>query len=296
VLLTQAASWTPTRSVAVIQALTPYLGLLVVPVAASALWRRDLRLAAVAGAVGAGMLVVAAPLALPADQPPARADAAGLTIVSANLLFLNDRVDDVAADLADRAPDVIVFNEYTPRHQATLLASPLADRYPERIDRPDRLSRGVAVWSRVPLTLRDAQPDTEHQSIDVDLDGPDGPLRLVALHVPTPIDDFTNWRRDLATLAEIGRAADGPTAIVGDLNATYWHPDFRAMLDAGLVDAHAATGRGFSTSWPTDRPLPAFARLDHALVTDDLVATAVDDVEIVGSDHLGLTVTVVPAR
>jgi len=66
------------------------------------------------------------------------------------------------------------------------------------------------------------------------------------------------------------------------------------LLDAGLVEAHIAHGRGFSASWPTDQIVPAFVRLDHALTTAGLVSTDVADFEIPGSDHRGFVVTVAP--
>lgn len=295
VAITQALGWAGTRGVAVIQSLTPYLGLLVVPVALVALWRRRLRLATVCGAIGVGILVLAAPLAFPNEQEKPMADAVGLRVASVNLLYRNDRIEDVADTLADLAPDVIVFSEYTAEHQAALQRSELADDFLYRIDRSGQLAGGVAVWSRTPV-LVDEHPDTYNYSLDVTVDGPDGDVRLVALHTPTPLVSFDNWRRDLRTAARTGRDASGPTMVIGDFNASYWHPDFRRMLDAGLVDAHAALGKGFSTSWPTDRFLPPFVRLDHALTTPDLVSTEVDDFEIPGSDHRGFVVTVVPAR
>jgi endonuclease/exonuclease/phosphatase (EEP) superfamily protein YafD len=119
---------------------------------------------------------------------------------------------------------------------------------------------------------------------------------VVAMHVPTPLVAFEAWRRDLHTAEQIGRDATGPTMVIGDFNATYWHPDFRRLLDAGFVDAHTASGQGFSTSWPTDSLVPPFVRLDHALTIGGLVATEVDDFEIPGSDHRGFVVTVSPAR
>jgi endonuclease/exonuclease/phosphatase (EEP) superfamily protein YafD len=296
VLVTQATRWTPTRTVAVAQALTPYLGLALVPVAAAALATGRRLMTVTAAAVGAGMLLVAIPLAFPSDSPDPRPGSTGLSIASANLLYGNERVAEVAAALGEMAPDVVVFTEYTVGHQATLLASPLADTYPFRAEGVDELSRGVAVWSRVPIEERSGPLPTTDQHIDVDVAGPDGTVRLLALHLPTPTDHFRSWRSDLDMLAARARTFDGPTVVVGDLNTTFWHPGFRRLLDAGLVDAHAANGRGFSTSWPTDRIVPAFVRLDHALTTGDLVSTAVDDFEIAGSDHRGLVVTVSPAR
>jgi endonuclease/exonuclease/phosphatase (EEP) superfamily protein YafD len=114
--------------------------------------------------------------------------------------------------------------------------------------------------------------------------------------MPTPIKDVGAWRDDLATAARIGREADGPTLLVGDLNSSYWHPDFRRLLDVGFVDAHAAAGSGFSTSWPRNWSVPPFVRLDHALTTGGLVSTDVVDLDVPGSDHRGLVVTVAPAR
>jgi endonuclease/exonuclease/phosphatase (EEP) superfamily protein YafD len=295
VAITQALGWAGTGSVAVIQSLIPYLGLVVVPIALVALWQRRLRMATVCGAIGVGMLVLAAPLAFPNEQAEPMADGVGLRVASVNLLYRNDRIDDVADTLADLAPDVIVFSEYTAEHQAALQRSELADDYLYRIDRSGQLAGGVAVWSRSPV-LVDEHPDTYNYSLDVTVDGPDGDVRIVALHAPTPLVSFENWRRDLRTAAHIGRDASGPTMLIGDFNASYWHPHFRRMLDAGLVDAHTALGQGFSTSWPTDRPVPPFVRLDHALTTPDLVSTEVDDFEIPGSDHRGFVVTVVPAR
>jgi endonuclease/exonuclease/phosphatase (EEP) superfamily protein YafD len=260
-----------------------------------ALWRRRLQLATVGAAIGIGILVLAAPLAFPNEQADPVVDAVGLRVASVNLLYRNDRIDDVAYTLADLAPDVIVFSEYTAEHQAALQTSELVDDYLYRIDRSGQFAGGVAVWSRTPVIV-DEHPDTYNYSLDLTVDGPDGDVRVVALHVPTPLVSFENWRRDLQTAAQIGREASGPTMVVGDFNASYWHPDFRRMLDAGLVDAHTALGKGFSTSWPTGHRAPPFVRLDHALMTPDLVSTEIGDFEIPGSDHRGLVVTVVPAR
>ena len=293
VALSQAVGWTATRNVAIVLSLTPYLGLVLAPLVIIALWQRWLLLATVCAAIGVGILILAAPAAYPGDRPDPIAGAVGLRVASVNLLYSNDRIDDVVSTLRDLAPDVIVFNEYTAEHQSALQASDLADDYPNRIDRTDRYAGGIALWSREPVAIGE-HPDTYNHSLDVSVDGPDGDVRVVAMHVPTPLISFEDWQRDLATAARIGSDATSPTLVVGDLNASYWHPDFRELLDAGLVDAHIAHGKGFSASWPTDKIVPAFVRLDHALTTDGLVSTDVADFEIPGSDHRGFVVTVAP--
>lgn len=295
VTLTQAFGIAGTRLVAVLQSLTPYLGVVLAPLGVVAVLRGRLLLAATCGAIGLGILILAAPLAFPDAQPQSAAGSTGLRVASANLLYENDQIDDVATVLSDLATDVIVFHEYTAEHQRALEDSSLADAYPYRIDRTGRRASGIAVWSALP-TSGGERSDTSKPSLDVVVEGPDGDVRILAMHMPTPINSFDNWRRDLGTAGRIGRSAAGPTMVIGDLNASYWHPEFRALLDAGFVDAHNANGRGFSASWPTDTIVPAFVRLDHALTTGGLVSADVTDFEIPGSDHTGFVVTVAPAR
>jgi endonuclease/exonuclease/phosphatase (EEP) superfamily protein YafD len=232
---------------------------------------------------------------VPDPSLPAAAGSTGLQVASLNLWHRNDRIDEVDRELAELGADVIVFTEFTRSHQRALKASGLADGYPHRIARTGRGATGIAVWSRWPLRLDD-ELDTFNDSLDVTVAGPDGGVELVAMHMPTPLVDVDAWRRDLATAAAIGRTADGPTLLIGDLNSSYWHPDFRRLLDVGFVDAHTAAGSGFSTSWPTDWWVPPFVRLDHALTIGGLVSTGIADFEIPGSDHRGLMVTVAPTR
>lgn len=295
ILSTQALGWAVTPFVVVTQSLTPYLGVVVVMVALGALWTRRLVLVTVAAAIGVGIAVLGTPLAFPGERPDPVDGAAGLEVASMNLLFSNDRIADVIEQTDGLTADVIVFTEYTEQHQAALLASAVAERYPHRTDRAGPRGDGVAIWSALPVEVAE-HPDTSSTSIDVTVRGPDGPVRVVAVHLETPLDDLESWGHDLRAAAEIGRTADGPMLLIGDFNASYWHPDFRRVLDAGLVDAHTAAGSGFSTSWPTTWPVPPFVRLDHALTTSGLVATDVEDFDIPGSDHLGMSVTVAPTR
>jgi endonuclease/exonuclease/phosphatase (EEP) superfamily protein YafD len=295
ITLTQALGWAISPLVVVAQTLTPYLGVIVTVVALVALRARRLLMTTVAAAIGFGIVVLGTPLAFPGEQADPIDGAAGLEVASVNLLYRNDRIDDVAEQMDRLTADVIVLTEYTEEHQAALLASPVAERYPYRTDRAGPRGDGVAIWSALPVDVAE-HPDTDSTSIDVTVSGPDGDVRVVAVHLPTPLDDFESWGHDLRAAAEIGRTASGPTLLIGDFNASYWHPDFRSVLDAGFVDAHTATGSGFSTSWPTTWPIPPFVRLDHALTTGGLVATHAEDFDVAGSDHLGMIVTVAPTR
>ena len=296
VAFTQLIGWDDVRAAVIMQALTPYLGLLLVPVASWGLWRRSYTTVTISCAIGFGLLVLATPLAFPATSPAVADHATLLRVGAVNLLYTNDRTADIAADLGARDLDVIVFNEYTPAHRQELLASPLADHFGQRIERPGPGGAGVAVWSRRPSTVNGELPDLENESLDVTIDGPDGDIRLLAVHPPPPVNKFDGWRRDLNTIERIARSAGPNTLLVGDLNVSPWHPTFRRLLDSGFTDAHAATGNGFSTSWPADGWIPAFVRIDHALFSAGLAAPAVEDFDVPGSDHRGFVVSVATVR
>ena len=188
-----------------------------------------------------------------------------------------------------------MFTEYTPEHADALLASPLADRVPlphRRGPRPQ--AAGTAVWSRYPLIEHPTPIDAVGRTRCLSRSKPRTPSCL-AVHPMSPMVCDRRMRDDSPALAG-WRCPTEPTVIIGDFNAAYWHPPFRDVLDAGWRDAHQARRAVASpTRGPTaDGPLPHVVRLDHALVNDGLVVTAVDDVEIPGSDHAGLVVTVTP--
>jgi endonuclease/exonuclease/phosphatase (EEP) superfamily protein YafD len=295
VMLTQAVGWSGSRLIATLQALTPYGIPLAFVVAAAALWQHSLALAVGAATVGFGVLGLSVPLVVTPDQLSPSDNATEITVAAVNLLYSNPRVGEVADQLLELDADVLVFSEFTPEHRDMLMGHPLADSYPFQINRDGLLAGGSAVWSRIPMT-ENAPPETVNRTIDASLDGPNGPVRLFAVHPPTPVFNLAGWQREIDDIGERAGDSGEPTLVVGDFNASYWHPNFRDLLDRGLTDAHMANGRGWSTSWPADEFIPPFVRLDHALTNDGLVSTAVQDFRVAGSDHVGLIVTIKSAE
>ena len=293
-IITQAFGWDGTRTVSIFQTLTPYADPIVVLVAAEAIWTGRNALAATSAAVGFGALLLAIPMVFPPDQPDVRPGAVGFTAAAVNLLYSNPQVGAVADDLDKLDADMIVFSEFTHEHRVTLVAHPLANRYPHKINGDGLFAGGVALWSKFSLTEHDPI-DTINGSIDATIGGPDGAVRVLAVHPPTPILSHDGWKRELRLIAESADDILTPTLVIGDFNAAYWHPAFRDILRRGFTDAHMANHRGWSTSWPTDEFFPPFVRLDHALAGNGLVSTDIDDFRLPGSDHAAFVVTVKPA-
>jgi len=293
VLLSEMAGWTGTRIVATLQALTPQLTLILIPLAGIALSQGQYVMAASAGVVGLVAIGTMAPILFHGSAEPSNSETAGLRVALANLLYGNPQMAAAASDLAGRNLDVIVFNEYTPEHQAVLLASALADDYPFKVDRSEPFAGGIAIWSRHELTIC-TPPATFDPSLAVSAQTTAGSLQIVAVHPRTPIYDFNDWKQDLRALAHVDRANGKALLLIGDFNATYWHPLFRHFLNTGYIDAHVAARRALSASWPTDKVIPRFVRLDHALTAGGLISTGVEDFDIPGSDHRGFVVTVAP--
>ena len=294
-LLTQAVGWNGSTLLAALHALTPYFLAVTIPVAGVASWRKRHELAITSSVVGLGALLLAWPLVFASDLPAADPNGTEISVAAINLLFSNPVISDAADDLLLRDADVILFSEYTVRHQSALSAHRVAEAYSYKVEHNRLHASGIALWSKYPIAINQ-RPQTMRSAVDILIDGPDGPIRIFGVHPPTPISTFEGWIADLETFGELGSAATEPTLIVGDFNASYWHPVFRDLLRSGLSDAHTVHGQGFSTSWPTDKFFPAFVRLDHALTGNGLVSTSVQDFTVAGSDHRGFVVSVVPAR
>ena len=119
-------------------------------------------------------------------------------------------------------------------------------------------------------------------------------MDLFGLHPLPPLDAErgANWRAQLGDYRERGGRAEQagrPLVMVGDLNATRWHPPLTRLLGR-LSDIHEARGKGLSRSWPTNY-LMRMGRLDHGLVNRLVVPLSVSDVAVPGSDHVGFVAT-----
>ncbi len=279
------------RTIAALQALTPFVLSAAIPISVIALLTKRYPMALVSLIPIVTLAVLAAPIVFSGDPPRVDAAAPRLTIAFGNVLALNTDPAAATAALAATDADVIVVAEFTPAMRHALDVA-VKDDYPYRVERSVDAPSGIGLWSRVPVARGGVVLTLGRPTVDVVLDVGGREVRVVGVHPSPPTHDARAWS---ASLDAIGDALEGstlPTVIVGDFNASRWHPSFRALLDRGWSDAHEAMGSGWSVSWPMDEGLtpPTFVRIDHALYGDGIAPTGLHDLRIPGSDHKGFVV------
>ena len=256
----------------------------------AAVLRRRRALGALSALLVGAHLIVLAP-ALGASERPAGFEAAPrLRVVTANLYVLNPDPQAAGRALRTLRPDVLVVPELNAAGLAGLRASGLLVDLPFSVVQLADRAETVGLFSRLPLddvTLRSVGGRAlPRATITVGSTR----LRLLAEHPLPPISALeVLWRRSLGDLARESQALTMPAVVAGDLNAGRDHALFRQLLDTGLRDAHDDRGRGTARTWPAALPL---LLLDHVLVKDGpggrIVVLSVREVELPGSDHLGV--------
>lgn len=295
IALTQALGWTGVNVVYVLQALTLPALAPSIPLALVACRRKRHAVAVVNVAIAAALLWLTAPIVFHGSPPAVAADAPTLRVVFANTYYENRDTAGAADDLLARDADLIAMAEYSYAQQRAMERAGAFDAYPYRVGMPDGDRDGIVLYSRHPFVTADHRIIGTVPGIDatVEVDGID--VRVIVVHPPAAVHqaDLGDWQEDLRTLHGILRETSLPTLVVGDFNASRWHPDFRDLLSGTRFrDVHEWLGEGLSTSWPNDGLLlPRFVRIDHALV-GGLVPAGIVDVDISGSDHRGFEVTV----
>lgn len=223
-------------------------------------------------------------------------------IAVANVYLDNATPDHAAAQLVATDAEVIVVTERTDRFMAEFAAADVDGRYPTTIDKPsERADYALAIVARVPLLDGSRVIDLGSMRIvRAIIDAGDQPLTIVGVHLAALTDrhGFGVWRTETRDLTDYLAALSPPFVVVGDFNATRFRPAFGQLRRSlQLTEAHDATGRGLSRSLKLAARgalgwLPAFARVDHALLSRGVHAIDVTNLPPAGSDHHPFVVTV----
>lgn len=256
------------------------------------LFSRRRALTVAAGALVALHLKWVLPELRPARPLAAAAGSAPLIrIFSANLKYTNTRMAPMAEEIRETGPDIVLFQELSPANLDALRATGVLDGFEFSLTQPRLMPTGSGVFSH--LTLSDAEPWDVGGMINarVTVTVGDHKVRIYDVHTNAPFGapgapGAPRWEHQLAEVRRAVMAEEGPLVVAGDFNASYGHRGFRALLEAGLRDAHTERGRGWATTWPRDlRVIPAFVRLDHVLVSDQLAVVGIAEGVGKGSDH-----------
>ncbi len=234
---------------------------------------------------------------------PAWIDAVPQSRIAVANVYIDNLTPAVAArQLVATDAELIVVTERTDRFMAELEIADVDRRYPTKIDKPsERADYALALAARVPLLDGSEVVDLgSTRIVQAVLQCGDRQLTVVGVHLAalTERNGFRIWRAETHDLMAYLSGLAPPFMVVGDFNATRFRPAFgqlRRSLD--LTEAHDATGRGLSRSLKlasrgTLGLFPAFARVDHALLSRGVHAVEVVNLDPAGSDHHPFVVTI----
>lgn len=264
--------------------------LLTLAVAVARLWRA----AAFGALVAAALLTAVWPQWFPA-QPPARADAAELTLYSANVHYLNTDLQRMRRSIDQADPDIIVLVELS-LQTADGIERLLSD-HPYRVHATlPAQARGPSrsiIASRYPLTQVPTFPDLLHDVAAV-ADTPIGPVNIVGVHLtrPWPYEYQHGQVIQTENLADLRRATTGPMIVAGDFNSVSSARIGRQVRDeVGLRPAPGRLG-----TWPSALPPVLGMTIDQVYRSPDLTFTRRRLGRSNGSDHRPVITTFTLAR
>ncbi len=150
---------------------------------------------------------------------------------------------------------------------------------------------GIMVFANSPLR-EIGEIDSATPGYDVEMATSRGPIRILAAHPTAPNNGVAQWSSDLDSVVATARAADGPTLVAGDFNATLDHPQLRELMGSDYRDASADAGLSWRPTWPSpgdlrlkDVGLPSLFALDHVFMRGPLEATNARTRVVRGTDH-----------
>ena len=271
-------------------AFTPYLGLVAVALAATALATRVVPVAALA--VGCALLQMSwlVPLFVANSEAPAEGKA--LTVMTSNILFGRGDATAVVNLVRENNVDLLAVQELTPDAAIRLRDAGLNETL--RYRWLDATSAGMGIWSRYPLAQLPDGSRVSWPAIGRQVSIPGLPISFLAVHPAAPLSpDHAQWTRDQPLLRDALSSVPGPVVVAGDFNATLDHGIMRTLQSDGFIDAAEAVGAGLNATWPnaSRSPIPLFA-IDHVMHRDvDVAPASVQNVVVPGSDHRAVVVT-----
>ncbi|MCW2809659.1 MAG: hypothetical protein JWP61_117 [Friedmanniella sp.] len=251
-------------------------------------WRGHRRLAgwsAMLAALQVGLMLVDRGRNRPDVAP---AGAVRLRVLSANLLAENPVLERLIGELSGDEADLWALQELTPAHLGTLERAGVLKQFPYQVLDPQTAYFGSGLLSRLPLTDGRVLDLAGSPVTVARVETAGGPVLVVSVHLLNPGagSQLGDWRRQLEALSDLVGESEIPVVLAGDFNATLDHPALRSLLRSGVRDAFNVAGRGAGATWPRwSSPMPPVMRLDHVLVTSEMLVTGFATRVSSGSDH-----------
>lgn len=223
--------------------------------------------------------------ALPATCGSGSAGAPTLRLATFNVGAGRTKWRSLALDIVKLDADIVGLQELSDENAERLDAA-LADAFPHRFMYGGG-TLGMGVLSRFPMTAVERLPSSApgRDTLRTVVRTPAGPLAIIVGHPRPPrrvpgLDGWAAYRQDPGLRDDIRRIAqaaigNGPSCVIGDLNAPERHSALKELRRAGLEDVFPRAGRGFGFTWPVHLvfngvEMPPLVRLDHVWCAADV--------------------------
>lgn len=217
-----------------------------------------------------------------------------VVIYSHNVLFGSADEQAILAQIESVDADVVVLQEADAEFVESI--GLLLDEYPHRIQRGWQVT-----FSRWEFAADQQATESDIVgALQVVVNTPAGPLRVVNVHSPWPLKpggrDVQIQQFDLLSDVLTHNEAM-PVVAIGDFNSTPSDARYRALASGDsargeIADAHRTAGCGFGVGWsPLPGVGPAVLSIDHTVVSGAQVESY-EVLDYAGGDHKGIAVHV----
>lgn len=215
-------------------------------------------------------------------------DQTALRVMVYNIYHRNPDLESVIAEVRKYDPDLLFLMEYSNAIQ-TRIESEFED-YPHQLIRTSRQTMGLALFSRIPFDDTEIHrfQATRIPIFQAVMTIDDTPFTFVGGHSWPPQPRWGQLHRDqVGSITSVASQSIHPLIVAGDFNASQWS---FAVQDLSRQAGVANILRPFDLT-KTSSPVPLIGLpIDHVLLSDEWVVTAVQYGAAGGSDHKPIVV------
>ena len=227
-----------------------------------------------------------------------------LRIASYNILFQNNKSEEISKMILRNNSDIVLILEYNGYNIE--LDSLQAIGYRIHVSHPRFNPGGIALIAQESIHLEGSLlPSPVDGSCSMPLvvarvQCRYGNFAVIGIHAPPPFHRCKNqtysmltavagWIFDGKLICDVGKAKRGdPVILLGDFNTASFNPVLDVFASSGLKDAYAEHHYFSMGTWsPVQWMLPVF-RIDFIYISNNLISANAWHDNIPGSDHSGV--------